>query len=115
MNLSLTIVLDDQEIIPNQELSSTLNGIITSYIRQTLGGKKIATKGKKPKDPNAPVGTRIRWTDEEVSVLKQSIGKYFAEGMDKVLIWEKVASEMGKTKVAIYQKYKMLQKENQNA
>lgn len=47
MNISITINIDDEQLTPNEELNTTLSEIVTSYIRQTLGGKKVSNKSRK--------------------------------------------------------------------
>lgn len=64
MNISITINIDDEQLTPNEELNTTLSEIVTSYIRQTLGGKKVK-KEKKLKDLNAPKIAKRPWTDDD--------------------------------------------------
>lgn len=63
MNLSINITLDGEQLVLNEELNTTISGIINSYIKQKISGVKVkkAPNLNKPKNPHL--------TDEQKEVI----------------------------------------------
>ncbi len=100
MNLEFTIRLNGEEISPNNELLSTITEILTSYIKQSLGGKAIGIKKVH------------KWSDEDRKLMVEKVETLLATGMKPSQVWKEVAKQFNHTTVSVYQQYNRIKKGN---
>ena len=104
MNIEFYLLIDGEQVYPSKELNDTVQSIINSYIRQTIGGVK-EKKVKHPR-PNAKGGPRASWSEEQTQMMFSKIEEFQKAGLKPSEVWKKTGEVIGKSAGSVYQYYK---------
>lgn len=100
LNIEILISVDGEQVVLNDELNSTINVIVNSYIKQKISGVKPAEKKvKAPRDPNKPkqIRTLKAWTLEEIEQIKIKAQDLANQEMSTTAIARNLAVEFGRS------------------